>query len=103
MLDVYKDFYNLTEVPFRLSPDHRFSFEHPSYAEAKAYLEYAIFQGEGFITITGLPGTGKTTLISEILSEVDQSHIRVATITSTQLDARDFLHMVAASFGLQFG
>lgn len=97
---MYEKFYNLTGDPFRLVPDYRFSFGHTSYANAKAYLEYALYRGEGFITVTGPAGTGKTTLIHQVLSELDPSSIQVATLTGTQLEAQDLLHMVAASFDL---
>jgi len=100
MLDVYRTYYKLTGEPFRLSPDHRFSLGHRSYANAKAYLDYALLQGEGFIAITGAPGTGKTTLISDILAGFEQTDMQVATLTSTQLESRDLLHMVAHSFDL---
>ena len=100
MLDVYRTYYKLTGEPFRLSPDHRFSLGHSSYANAKAYLDYALLQGEGFIAITGAPGTGKTTLISDILAGFEQTDMQVATLTSTQLESRDLLHMVAHSFDL---
>ena len=101
MLDVYRSYYGLSGEPFRLGPDYRFSLHHTSYANAKAYLNYAIYQGEGFIAITGEPGTGKTTLISEILATLDRTRVQVATLTSTQLESRDLLHMVASSFGMQ--
>jgi type II secretory pathway predicted ATPase ExeA len=101
MLDVYRSYYKLTGEPFRLGPDHRFSLHHTSYATAKAYLVYAIDQGEGFIAITGGPGTGKSTLISEILAGLDRHNISVATLNSTQVESRDLLHLVASSFGLQ--
>lgn len=100
MLDLYENFYKLTADPFRLSPDHRFVLDHRSYAKSKSYLEYALHRGEGFIVITGGAGTGKTTLISEILEKLDKTHIQVATLNSTQLESRDMLHMVAASFDL---
>ena len=100
MLDVYRTYYKLTGEPFRLSPDHRFSLAHRSYANAKAYLDYALLQGEGFIAITGGPGTGKTTLIGDILAGFEQTDMQVATLTSTQLESRDLLHMVAHSFDL---
>ena len=100
MLDLYKTFYKLSADPFRLSPDHRFVLDHRSYAKSKSYLEYALHRGEGFIIITGGAGTGKTTLINEILAKLDKTRIQVATLTSTQLESRDLLHMVAASFGL---
>lgn len=102
MLTLYESYYKLSADPFRLSPDHRFSFGHRSYARAKAYLEYALHRGEGFITITGSAGTGKTTLISEILAELDKSRLKVATLNSTQLEGKDLLQMVAALFGLEY-
>ncbi len=101
MLDVYRSFYGFSGEPFRLGPDYRFSLHHTSYASAKAYLDYAIYQGEGFIAISGGPGTGKTTLISEILATLDRTRVQVATLTSTQLESRDLLHMVASAFGIQ--
>ena len=79
MLDVYRTYYKLTGEPFRLSPDHRFSLDHRSYANAKAYLDYALLQGEGFIAITGSPGTGKTTLISDILAGFEEADMQVVS------------------------
>ena len=67
---MYEDFYQLTSEPFRLSPDHRFCFPHESYEKAKAYMEYALHQAEGFVMITGKPGTGKTTLIHDLINDL---------------------------------
>ncbi|NNG13025.1 MAG: AAA family ATPase, partial [Halobacteria archaeon] len=105
MIDSHENYYKykLSADPFRLSPDHRFAFSHPSYAKAKAYLEFALRRGEGFITITGGPGTGKTTLINEIVAGIRDADVLMATLNSTQLESRDLLHMVAAAFGLHYG
>ncbi len=103
MLDVYKSFYKLEGQPFRLSPDHRFSFGHNSYSNARSYLKYAVAEGEGFVAITGEPGTGKTTLISSLLAEIDKSRVHVATLTNVQLDAANLLSMVFEEFGIPTG
>ena len=103
MLDVYKSFYKLKGQPFRLSPDYRFSFDHPSYTNARSYLKYAVSEGEGFVAITGEPGTGKTTLIASLLAEIDTSRVHVATLTNVQLDAINLLSMVLEDFGLPHG
>ena len=100
MLDVYTSCYQLTGQPFRLSPDYRFSFSHRTYDEAKAYLKYATFEGEGFVVITGAPGTGKTTLIGALLAELDQSRASVASLANEQLDQRELIHRVNDAFGL---
>ena len=103
MLDVYKSFYNLKEQPFRLSPDCRFCFSHPSYDNAKSYLKYAVSEGEGFVAITGEPGTGKTALIAALLAEFDSTRVRVATLTNVQIDSGNLLSMVLEEFGLPIG
>lgn len=100
MLDIYKSFYNFKEHPFRLSPDCRFSYNHPSYTNAKSYLKYAISEGEGFVAITGEPGTGKTTLITSLLSELDNVRVQIATLTNVQIDAVNLLHTVLEEFQL---
>jgi type II secretory pathway predicted ATPase ExeA len=58
---MYESFYGLKADPFRLSADHRFCFNHPSYIKAKGSVQYALYRAEGFVMITGWPGTGKTT------------------------------------------
>ena len=97
---MYELFYNLKAEPFRLSPDHRFCFNHRSYAKAKSYMQYAFRRAEGFVMITGRPGTGKTTLVNDLVDSLSPSEVSVAMLVSTQLDANDLLRMVAYSFGL---
>ena len=97
---MYESFYNFKAEPFRLSPDHRFCFTHKSYAKAKAYMQYAIHRAEGFVMVTGKPGTGKTTLVNDLVDGLSQSKMVVATIVSTQLEADDLLRLVSYNFGL---
>ena len=101
MLDVYKSVYNLEGQPFRLSPDYRFSFGHPTYEDAKSYLKYAVNEGEGIVAITGAPGTGKTTLIASLIAELDVGHVHVGVVTNVQLDTSNLIDMVVDAFSLQ--
>jgi len=101
MLDVYKSIYRLDGKPFRLSPDHRFSFAHQTYDDAKSYLKYAISEGEGIVAITGEPGTGKTTLIASLISELDRSQVLVGVVTNVQLDSGSLIEMVVDAFSLR--
>ena len=103
MLDVYKSRYKLEGQPFRLSPDYRFSFGHPTYEDAMSYLKYAISEGEGFVAITGAPGTGKTTLIETLLADIDDALIKVSTLTSTALDTRVLVERVLDAYGVHPG
>jgi type II secretory pathway predicted ATPase ExeA len=97
---MYTDYYGLTSDPFRLSPDHTFCVRHPSFSKARAYMQFAVQRAEGFVMITGRPGTGKTTLIEDVLSELEGREIVSAKLVSAQLDADDLLRLVAFNFGI---
>ena len=98
---MFEVFYGLREDPFRLSADHRFCFPHRNYARARAYIDYALHRAEGFVMVTGGPGTGKTTLINELLSTLPKDTTRAATLLSTRLEAEDLLRMTAYALGLE--
>jgi general secretion pathway protein A len=98
---MYEPFYSLTGKPFQLSPDPTFYYGSPVHRRAYAYLEYGLYQGEGFIVITGEVGAGKTTLVRNLLAHLDSRQVAAAHLVSTQLDADDLLRVVAGAFGLQ--
>lgn len=100
---MYEIFYNLKTEPFRLTPDQKFCFSHKSYAKAKAYMQYAFERAEGFVMITGKAGTGKTTLVNDLVHTLPKHKVDVATLVSTQLEANDLLRTAAYAFGLDAG
>jgi putative secretion ATPase (PEP-CTERM system associated) len=97
---MYESFYGLTGKPFQLNPDPAFYFGSRGHKRAYAYLEYGLYQSEGFIVITGDIGAGKTTIVRNLLEHVDRGRLVAAQLVSTQLDADDMLRAVAAAFGL---
>ncbi len=99
---MYEGFYGLKADPFRLSADHRFCYNHRSYARAKAYVQYALYRAEGFVLVTGRPGTGKTTLVNDLLATLPNKEVVAGTLVSTQLEAEDLLLMAGHAFGLEF-
>ena len=97
---MYDQYYNLSAEPFRMSPDHRFCYKHTQYAKAMAYMAYAFMRGEGFVLITGSPGTGKTTLVGNLIESLADENVTVGNLVSTQLAADDLLRMTAFSFDI---
>lgn len=97
---MFESYYELNENPFRLSADESFRFAHKNYLKAWSYLSYALEQGEGFVMITGQPGCGKTTLIRDILSQLDSSKTLAINLVTNQLQAEELLRKVALEYGL---
>ena len=97
---MYESYYGLTGKPFQLNPDPSFYFGSRGHKRAFAYLEYGLYQSEGFIVITGEIGAGKTTIVRSLLEQLDPAKVVAAQIVSTQLDADDMLRAVGAAFGL---
>lgn len=96
---MYLEFFKLKELPFRLTPDSEFLYMSGAHSRAKAYMDYSVWNREGFVVITGEIGCGKTTLIQKLLSELDEN-VLVAKIFQTQLDEVEFLQAVLVEFGL---
>jgi putative secretion ATPase (PEP-CTERM system associated) len=97
---MYEAFYQLTGKPFQLNPDPAFFFGSRGHKRAFAYLQYGLYQSEGFIVITGEVGAGKTTLVRNLFEQLDRNQVVAAQIVSTQLDADDMLRSVAVAVGL---
>jgi len=100
---MYEQFYGLSGKPFQLNPDPAFFFGSRGHNRAFAYLQYGLYQGEGFIVITGEIGAGKTTIVRSLMEQLDHSKVVAAQIVSTQLDADDLLRSVGVAFGLPVG
>lgn len=97
---MYESFFGFKDTPFRLSADEKFRYAHNHYKRASAYMAYALEQGEGFVMITGSPGSGKTTLCRDVISEIDNTKINVINLVTSQLQAEELLRKVALEYGL---
>lgn len=96
----YLEHFNLTEQPFRLTPDPDFVYWSKQHARAKSYMESTIWLSDGFVIITGEIGSGKTTMLQSFLSELDDDVV-VAMVSQTQLSANQFLQALLVEFGLK--
>ena len=97
---MYCELFQLSEPPFRLTPDPQFLFASKQHARAKAYMESTIWLADGFVVLTGEIGAGKTTLIESFLSELPND-IVLAHISQTQLSPVEFLQALLVEFGFK--
>jgi len=99
---MYDSFYRLRKKPFQLTPDPEFFFNSAVHKRAMAYLRYGLAQGEGFVIVTGAPGTGKTMLVKELFETLRHENIVAGQMVTSQVGAEDTLRIVAATFGLSY-
>jgi general secretion pathway protein A len=96
----YLGHFNLTDQPFRLTPDPDYLYWSKQHARAMAYMESTIWLSDGFVVITGEIGSGKTTLLQSFLSELEDDVV-YAVVSQTQLTPTQFLQAVLTEFGFK--
>jgi len=96
----YESFFNFKEKPFTQSPDTDFYFSSEAHKEAMQHLLYCIRSDDGFIKISGHPGTGKTITIRSLLKQVAGENVNVSYIVNSKAGPEDILNAVALDFGL---
>src|SRR5262245_44475523 len=97
---MYLDFYGLVRAPFEMTPDPSFLVLSPAHREGLAMLHYALDARKGFVALTGEVGTGKTTLVHALLSQL-KSTMPSAFIFNPRLDPLDFLRMLFDEFRIE--
>jgi general secretion pathway protein A len=67
---MYTNYFGLSEIPFRITPDPRFLWYSEQHLEAKNKILYHITQSAGPIYLLADIGTGKTTIARRIVQEL---------------------------------
>ena len=97
---MYKEYYKLKHNPFQMTPDPRIFFASKGHKRALSYLQYGLSQGEGFIVITGDIGTGKTTIVKNLIAGLDHKTYIAKQLVTTHLEEHDLMEMICESFEL---
>jgi general secretion pathway protein A len=99
---MYEEFYGLAEKPFSLTPNPRYVFYSEHYRSALEHLTYGLREKEGFMLLTGMVGTGKTTLCRELLGSLDAKKYRTALIFNPFLNGLEMLQSLLTEFGCSY-
>lgn len=97
---MYHEFFGLSGAPFEMTPDPSMLYLGETHREGLATLLYAVQSGKGFVVLTGEVGTGKTTLLHALLSQLDHD-TPSAFIFNPRLDALDFFRVVFDELGIE--
>jgi type II secretory pathway predicted ATPase ExeA len=101
-LDIYSDFFGLTERPFSLVPDPDFLFWSESHQRAYTMLEYGILTRAPITLITGEVGAGKTTLLQQLLRSVGED-VQIGLVSNAHGDRGELLRWVLMALGQEAG
>lgn len=96
----YLHFFRFSEEPFRLTPDRDFYFQSADQRSIAEVIRFALEQGEGFITVIGEVGTGKTMLLRYLASSLFCNY-ETAMLISPQLSPRELVQAILQDVGLQ--
>lgn len=94
---MHKQFFRLRENPFKLAPDPAYLFLSSGHEEALAHLKYGISQGEGFISITGKTGVGKTLICIAFIASLGEK-TEVAYFSNPILSSDQLLKKIHRKF-----
>ncbi|WP_371060696.1 ExeA family protein [Rhodosalinus sp. 5P4] len=90
---LYNEHFGFRDRPFSLSPDPDFLFWSPSHKRAFAVLEYGLVTRAPLTVVTGEVGTGKTTLVHELLRRTE-ADLTVGLLSNARGDRGDLLRWV---------
>ena len=98
---MYCDFFGFAEKPFTITPNPQFIYLSGNHREAFAHLLYGIDSHAGFIAMTGEVGTGKTTVLRTLLSQLDPEKYTSALIFNPCLSGVQLLASICRDFGIK--
>lgn len=96
---MYTEFYGFKERPFSLIPDPAFLYLSKQHDMALTMLNYSLESRAGITVITGEVGSGKTTLIRQILQHMHED-VSVGLISNARSSTGELLQWVLMAFGL---
>ena len=97
---MYTSFFGLREKPFDLLPNPDFLYPSRAHKRALTYLTHGIRERAGFILLTGEVGSGKTTLIRNMIRSQLKDSV-LAKVFNTRVDSLQLLMQINADFGLE--
>ncbi|MDX2441301.1 MAG: AAA family ATPase, partial [Desulfobacterales bacterium] len=97
---MYRQYFNLEKKPFQINSDNQFLWLGKKHASALELLKRGIAEKQGLLTLIGDVGTGKTTLINEIIHTLD-NRTQFAVIEDSCFEMHHVFLTLAQAFGFE--
>ncbi len=98
---MYEAFYGFNRKPFSLTFDPELLYMGKTHTTAFSMLEYGVLSQSGFTVITGEVGSGKTTIVRHLLSQLHDG-VKIGLITNTHTKMGELLPWIMHAFGQEF-
>jgi len=72
---------------------------HANFVRAWAYARFVVENGEGVFVLTGAPGVGKSTLISQALAFYQRSSVQAVAVPCHPVAVSELLFLIGNAFG----
>ncbi len=93
-------FHKFNKIPLNSMSAPNPFYCYPSRKQGLAYLKKALDEYQGLVVLTGVQGSGKSMLLHEFMSGLDQSGIKVVHIVGGQLTADKLLKNIASQLDI---
>jgi len=96
---MYEKHFSFKFKPFKLVPNPDFLFLSNTHKKAITYLDYGIKEKIGFVLLTGEIGSGKTTIIRNLIKNLNNT-VDLSKINNTKVSSEQLISMINEDFGL---
>jgi len=96
---MYLKHFKLKRAPFQMKPDDDFLYMSSQHSRALVFMDYAAWNPEGFVIISGEIGSGKTTLVKRLLKNYN-GKVNTFHVAYTNFDKAELFHYLAKQANL---
>jgi general secretion pathway protein A len=100
---MYNKFFGLSEYPFPLTSDATFFYPSRQHSELLKNLVSALQKGVGLVSLTGEPGTGKTTTLACLCDHLNAQGIKFISLSYPRANVQEFFETIGLDLGLPRG
>ena len=91
--------FGFREMPFGVTPDPRFFYNHPRYLEGLVALVHGIEAKKGFMLVTGEVGTGKTILLRKLMRHLD-GRVQFVFVSNSHLTSYGLTELIVQNLSI---
>jgi general secretion pathway protein A len=96
---MFESHFGFREMPFGVTPDPRFFYDHPLYVEGLAALVHGIETQKGFMLVTGEVGTGKTILLRKLMRHLE-ARVHFVFVSNSHLTSYGLTELIVQNLGI---